>query len=228
MKRSVAGVVLVALSAATVYAASVSRPTPAKGRMLDAKHGKQVYDEYCAACHNKLKKVGPYLFQDAAYFIKAGVPAKALGMLMRNPVRHRPPDSRMPVFSPSEISDAALDDLGMYVGSKTPPPKTPQAMGSAQRGGPLYGQHCAGCHGASGEGANGIMPVAMFANQLKQGHAPPNVMLGFVMLASRSGSVRGMPTFAANVLSDRDLADIAAHIWAMPVPAPPGESEEPN
>ncbi|MBI3946131.1 MAG: hypothetical protein HY321_09450 [Armatimonadetes bacterium] len=63
--------------------------------------------------------------------------------------------------------------------------------------------------------------AAMVAG-LKQAKAPPNVMLGFVLLACRSGSLPHMPTFAPAVLSDAALADIAARIWSFPPPpAPP-------
>jgi len=189
-------------------------------RELSAANGERLFNEYCNACHNRLEKVGSYLVDDTAYFVNAGVPAQAAGSLLRHPVRNQPPGSIMPVFTPEEISDADLDDIGFFLASKTPPPTTPPALGSAERGGPLYAKNCAGCHGAHGEGKP-AMPVAIFANELKQGGAPPNVMLGFVMLSARSGSVPRMPTYTPEKLSDKDLADIAAFIWSMPMPAMP-------
>lgn len=208
-----AGAFVFALLATSTAKSEEGRPPP------DAARGERLFNENCAACHNRLKKVGPYLAEEAVHFINAGIPAKAMGMLLRNPVRNQHPGSRMSTFTPEEISDADLDDIGFFLASNIPPPKTPPALGSAERGAPLYAQHCAGCHGANGAGGP-AMPVAIFANELKKGGAPPNVMLGFVMLSARSG-VPGMPTYPPEKLSDANLADIAAHIWAMPMPAMP-------
>lgn len=219
--------VAVLLAGVSVLAVTITRPGQAEDRKPDPEHGRLVFYENCAACHNRLKKVGPSLVDDTAYFVRAGVPPPAMGTLLRKPVRQRPEGSRMPAFTPSEISDADLDDLGLYLAGFTPVPKPPPAMGSAERGAPLYAKACASCHGAKGEGVGKMLPVAVFANQLKKGGAPPNVMLAFVNLSSRSG-VPGMPTFTPAQLSDRDLADIAAHIWQMPMPAPPPDGAGPK
>jgi cytochrome c oxidase cbb3-type subunit III len=191
-----------------------------KSRAPDATNGERVFNEYCAACHNKLEKVGSYLVDDTAYFVRAGVPAEAMGSLYRHPVRVRPPESRMPAFAPTEVSDADLDDMGLYLASQTPPPGNPPALGSAERGAPLYARTCAACHGAEGQGVKQMLPLAIFSNQLREAKAPPSVILGFVMLSTRSGSVPKMPSYSRETLSDRDLADIAAHIWSMPMPSP--------
>lgn len=212
-----------AVIAGAVAGSAVSLSAQDAERKPDAAHGKEVYMENCAACHNSLKKVCPALVEDVGYFIRAGVPPQAMGALLRKPVRERPPGSRMPSFTPAEISDADLDDMGLYLAGFTPVPARPPRLGVASRGAARYGESCAPCHGANGEGVGEILPLAHFANGLKQGGAPPAVILGFVHLATRSGSVPNMPTFTPSQLSDRDLADISAHIWAMQVPQAPAE-----
>ncbi len=156
------------LAGAAVLAGAISLPGQAEDRKPDPEHGRLVFYENCSACHSRLKKVGPSLVDDTSYFVKAGVPPAAMGTLLRKPVRQRPEGSRMPAFTPSEVSDADLDDVGMYLASFTPVPKTLPALGSAECGAPLYAKSCASCHGAKGEGAGKMLPVAVFANQLKK------------------------------------------------------------
>jgi mono/diheme cytochrome c family protein len=91
-------------------------------------------------------------------------------------------------------------------------------MGVAENGAEPYAQYCAPCHGANGEGASGMLPVAFMAAEFKQHQLPPQLMLAFVMLASRSASVKGMPVIGEDMLNDQELADIAAYIWEMPLP----------
>jgi len=185
----------------------------------DAVHGEQVYLKYCSACHHELGKAGPPMVDSTAYFIRAGVPAEAMGPLFYHPVRQQPPGSTMPTFTPEEISDAELNDLGYYLGSQTPAPETLPELGSAENGAELYAANCAICHGDETGAGAATLPLAMFAGELKQGGAPPFVMLGFVNLASRSGYIKDMPVYTEDQLSDAELADIAAYIYAMPGPA---------
>lgn len=207
------------LALIVLLAALVAPAGSAELAMPDAIHGEQVYLQYCAACHNELGKSGPPMVESVAYFIRAGVPAQAMGPLFYHPVRQQPPGSLMPTFTPEELSDADLNDLGYYLGGLTPAPAAPPALGVAESGAELYAANCAMCHGdETGAGAV-TLPLAMFSQELKQGGAPPFVMLGFVNLASRSGYIKGMPTYTEGQLSDADLADIAAYVYAMPAPA---------
>lgn len=214
-------VVLTALAIAVAYTASAKPEAPAAPPMPDLKAGEAKFLHNCCACHNQWKKVGPSLVDDMAYFVRAGVPGFAVGSLLRHPVRQRPAGSAMPVFTPDMLSDKDLDDIGFYLASFTPAPASPPALGSAARGAALYAQTCALCHGDKGQGSGEAIPLALFAAELKQGGAPPNVMLGFVHLATRSGDVPKHPVFAADKITDADLADISATIWEMPVPAAP-------
>jgi cytochrome c553 len=126
----------------------------------------------------------------------------------------------MPAFTPSELCDQDLDNMGLFLGAMTPAPATPPSLGSAERRDTAYSRSCASCHGAQGEGVEGMLSVAVFTDQLRAAEVPPNVMLGFVMLSARSGSAPNTPTYAADELTDQALADIVAHIWRMSAPAP--------
>lgn len=209
------------LAAVMLLLAAVFKPANSAGDSAVAEYGQQRFLECCSACHNSLRKVGPPLAEDTAYFIKAGVPAEVMGVLLQHAVRQRPPDSRMPVFTPEEVSDADLHAMGMFLASCTPPPAEPPQLGSAERGAELYARHCAMCHGAKGEGVGQMLPLALFAEELRSSGAPPNLMLGFVTLSTRSGDVPKMPVYSPEQLSDADLADLAAYLWAMPPLAPP-------
>lgn len=209
-------VVLAAVAVVLVVTPGQSRPSKA------VRHGEALFLNNCAACHNALHKVGPPMVKDVGYFVQAGVPAQVLGGMLTHAVRQRPEQSVMPTFTPTELSDADLQDIALYLTAQTPAPKTPLAMGSAEAGAPLYAANCAKCHGAQGEGPGRAPAVAGIANEMKQATMPPSVMVGYVLLATRSGSLPHMPTFAPEKLSDAQLADIAAFIWALPPPAPKG------
>jgi mono/diheme cytochrome c family protein len=86
-----------------------------------------------------------------------------------------------------------------------------------ERGGKLYGQHCAQCHGDDGQGVRGAYPpltgnraitLPVTANLVQV------VLYGGFPPATR-GNPRpfGMPPFA-HVLSDADVADVITYIRA--------------
>lgn len=217
-----AWLVLVLLGLSVVFAASMAAP-PDQQPKPDAVRGERLFLENCAACHNRSRRAGPDLFFDISYFVRAGIPPQAMGMLLQKPVRMRREKSSMPYFAPEELSDADLADMAYYLASQTPVPEQPGTMGSAEHGAELYAKHCALCHGAQGEGTPNGLPVALMSHELQEGGAPPNVMLGFVNLACRSGDVPRMPTYSAEQLSDADLADLAAFVWSLPMPPMPAK-----
>jgi len=207
-------------------ALSYSPARSADGPAQDTARGKELYSAYCEACHNPHRIVGPALIDDVGYFVRAGIPAEAMGMLLQKPVRVGKEGSIMPAYTPDQVSDADLNDIGAYLASFHAAPDAPPQLGSAGEGEAPYAQYCAMCHGAQGEGVQGMTPVAFMAAELKQHNLPPNILLAFVMLSARSGDVGTMPVFSEDALSDAQLADIAAYIWDMPVPempAPPAE-----
>lgn len=195
----------------------------AKGGQLpppDAQHGEQLYMTYCSACHNDTGMVGPPLVNSAAYFVNAGYAADSLGTWLIPEVRKQRENSSMPVFTPETISDADLMDMGYYLGQQTPAPETAMQLGSEENGATMYGSSCAICHGTATDFANATMPMVIFMSDLRQTGAPATALIGYVNMSCRSGYISGMPQYTSEFLSDQDLLDIAAHIWAMPEPPP--------
>ncbi len=181
--------------------------------------GKDAFLENCAACHNASHRVGPPLATDMGYFIRAGVPAQAMGGMLVHAVRNRPAESRMPSFAEKDLSDADAANIALYLGSQTKAPDAPVTLGTPEKGQWMYSVACASCHGDQGEGKGHAPALAAMMNGMKAMKAPPNMALGMVMLATRSGSLR-MPTFPAPKLTDDQLKDIAAYIWSFPPPPP--------
>lgn len=221
------GLVLAVCVAVLAPALSFSPVQSAQGQAQDPVRGKELYGNLCEACHNQQRFVGPALIDDVGYFVRAGIPVEMMGMLLQKPVRAGHEGSIMPVYTPDQVSDADLNDIGAYLASYHPAPAAPPQMGSAEQGGPLYAANCAMCHGDHGEGVQGMTPVAFMAAEMKQHNLPPNIMLAFVMLSARSGDVGKMPVFSEDSLSDTQLDDIAAYIWDMPVPEMPGQAPAP-
>lgn len=220
MLRSVLGTAAMLAVITLVFLANTPTGVAQEGQM-DALHGEQLFLKYCSACHHELGFVGPPMIDATSYFINAGVPPQAMGTLLQHPVRQRPDSSVMPAFTPDAISDTDLNDIGYYLGIQTPAPENIPQLGSAERGAGLYADNCAICHGTSEEFEGKVLPLAFFVEEMRQGGAPPFVMLAFVKMSSRSGYVKDMPTYSSDELSDADLADIAAYIWSMPAPAIP-------
>ena len=180
--------------------------------------GKGKFLENCAACHLFAHRVGPSLPIDVGYFVRAAVPVPVVTGLLTHAVRNRPPESHMPTFSTADLSDADVANIAAYLYSLTPLPATPPTMGNAENGHALYGLACFMCHGEQGEGRGHAPALAAQANSFKAMNAPPNTMLAFVTLATRSGTLPHMPTFPPAKLTDAQLADIAAYIWSLPPP----------
>lgn len=192
---------------------------PAK--FTDLSGGERTYYENCAACHITAGRVGPPLIYDVGYFMDAGVTPEQLGMLLFHPVRVKREGSIMPAFTPEELSDEQVMELGIWMANHFEPAAEPMQLGDATNGAELYATNCALCHGAAGEGNELIRPLAGLSNDLRAHEMPPTTILGFTHLASRSGSIKDMPTWTEEELSDSDLADIAAFIWEFPPLGPP-------
>ena len=89
-------------------------------------------------------------------------------------------------------------------GARTTAPRDPLVMA---RGGELYRQHCADCHGAQGQGAPGVYP-ALVGNRVVTMTRPANLLLavtrgGFAPGTAANPRPYGMPPFD---LPDEDLA----------------------
>lgn len=206
------------LLAGSVFAAALASGAAQPGGQSalpqpDLARGEKLFYEHCAACHNSSGKIGPRLVEHSEYFIQAGIPAEMLGLVLIPSVRQRPEGSRMPAWTPAELSDGDLMDIGFFLAHGYPPPSAPPPSGDSARGASLYAQHCQLCHGEGARGTQKVKPLAALAHELQAGGAPPAIMHALVILACRSGDVPQMPKFDAATLDDQACADLAAYLW---------------
>src|SRR3990170_688160 len=141
---------VVALALVALLSASLVGAAPPS----DPVKGKATYEKNCMGCHGEAGKggVGPPLGTDVGFFVNAGVPKELMGGLLTQAVRQRPPTSKMPAFTPAQLSDADVADIGDYLFSLTPPPAVAPKLGTAANGAKPFADNCAACHGTKGEG----------------------------------------------------------------------------
>lgn len=163
--------------------------------------GPALYAIYCASCHGA-RGQGSH---DAPALI--GKPAVDVHFMLDS--------GRMPASAPNvneiprqpRFTQKQIADIVRYV--LTFSPVHPNAalpnvvLGNATRGRALFAANCAQCHGAAGDGASvggaDVAPDLSAATVFEVGEA------------IRAGP-GVMPRFAPQVLSDRDVDDIAAYI----------------
>ncbi len=160
-----------------------------------------LYAQRCASCHGDAgqgSNVAPSLIgrsaADVHLMLDTGrMPAAAPYV---NGVH------RMPRFT-----EAQIDALVAYVArlSPSPPPAALPLVysGDPVRGRALFAENCAPCHGAAGSGASvgydNVAPALTSASVFQVGEA------------IRAGPGQ-MPRFGPDVLSDRDVSDIAFYV----------------
>ena len=118
--------------------------------------------------------------------------------------------------STSQISQADDVDIATYLQTQTAPQSVPptgaaaDAPASVARGATVYAANCAGCHGQTGGGMNGMIPN-LAGNDAVMASEPTNV-IGAV-LNGLPGWKTGpaMPSFAAS-LTDEDIAAVANYV----------------
>ena len=123
--------------------------------------------------------------------------------------------------STQHLTEADLRAMAVYLkalpqeAARVIDPAASAPSGRETVGSRLYGQHCAQCHGAQGEGVAGAYP-ALAGNRAVTMDPPANlvrvVLLGG-FAPSTAGNPRpfGMPPFAT-VLSEEDVAAVLTHI----------------
>jgi len=144
-----------------IVAANAVQPEESKPAAANADHGKELYAAQCAGCHgaNGEGGFGPAL---------AGNPlvgeADEFNKLVTQGRGSMPPLS--------DLSDQDLADLRAYLsslggksdtGAAAAPAASTASQGDVATGESVYGQQCAGCHGANGEGGFG---PALAGNEL--------------------------------------------------------------
>src|SRR5689334_16604724 len=180
--------------AAALLAVAAATPLPA----ASAGDGATLYASSCASCHGERgqgSNVAPPLIGKSAadihFMLDTGrMPAAAPG------VNEIP---REPVFTEPQMTA-----LVRYVQSLSPVPvdrSLPVVMpGNVNRGRTLFAENCAQCHGAAGDGAS-----------VGYGNVAPSLRTASVFQVAEA--IRAgpgvMPRFSRDVLSDRDVDDIA-------------------
>jgi ubiquinol-cytochrome c reductase cytochrome c subunit len=163
-----------------------------------------LYATYCSSCHGARgegSSIAPPLVgksaTDISFMLDTGrMPAAAPGV---NEIH------RQPIFTRGQIAQ-----LVEYVASLSSPgarTSLPRVLsGNAAAGGKLFTENCAQCHGAAGEGdsvgSNNVAPSLAGTTREQIGEA------------IRTGP-GVMPRFGRDVLSDRDVDDIASYVNYM-------------
>lgn len=160
---------------------------------------------------------------DAADFLRSG---EADGHAMVGPMAGvvfeslqylRPGDARAMAEYLRALPTAAIEPSGYRA---RPGPERVKAM--MDRGASLYAEDCADCHGESGQGEDGVAPLA--GNRAVTMQNPANIVRmirrgGFPASTPGNRYPHGMPPFPG--YSDRDIAAVATYIrrsWGNDAP----------
>lgn len=187
--------------------------------------GARLYAQHCAACHGPDGRGGvgaPLALPD---FL-----ATADDDYLAKTIRLGRPGRVMPAFQ--HLSDAEVGAIVAHVrgfAKAGPAPRPAVGRGNLARGAKLYGQHCAGCHGAKGEGGHGTgvtfsrprdLPIlAPAINNPGFLAAASDAMIKATLIRGREGTPMG--SFLKAGLSERDIDDVVAYVRGFakqPVP----------
>ncbi|WP_428419873.1 c-type cytochrome [Methylibium sp.] len=141
------------------------------------------------------------------------------------------PMAEVVLRSTQHLSDADLRAMAVFLQSLPQRPARPREASTAyvaasptSRGGKLYEQHCAQCHGAAGEGAPGLYPPLAGNRAVTMDSAANLVRIvhGGGYLPATAGNPRpfGMPPFA-HVLDEADTAAVVSYVrgaWGNDAP----------
>ncbi|HEY0720549.1 MAG TPA: c-type cytochrome [Gammaproteobacteria bacterium] len=201
-----------------------------------APDGAQLYGQHCAVCHGSQGRGG------------VGVPIALPAFLatvddefLFKTIRTGRPGRVMPAFT--DLSDAQVSALVKHLRSWAPSQQVishsdRRVKGNVSRGKELYGKHCAGCHGAKGEGGHGtgvtfsrprelpVMPPAL--NNKGFLTAASDSMIKQTLMKGREGTP--MMSYLAMGLKERDINDIVAYVRSFetaPLLWRPPEDEAP-
>lgn len=182
-----------------------------------APDGGQLFAEHCAVCHGEKGSGG------------VGTPLALPSFLesvdddfLRTTIRQGRPGRVMPAFS--RLSDAQLDALVGHIrgwsGKPAPEFSDAPVKGDTERGKAIFADHCAGCHGASGEGGHGTgvtfsrqrdLPIiAPALNNAGFLAAATDDMIRHTLVYGREGTP--MTSMLVAGLTERDIDDVVAYV----------------
>jgi cytochrome c oxidase cbb3-type subunit 3 len=184
---------------------------------MAAPDGAKLYGRNCAACHG--------VKGDGGIGVPLALPSFQAGIsddYLRKTIRLGRPGRVMPAFS--SLSAAEIDAIVRHLRSWSGKPAMTYSgtpiQGDPSHGKKLFGQHCAACHGAEGEGSQGtgvtfsrprdlpIMAPALH-NPGFLG-AASDAMIKAALMKGRAGTP--MVSFLKAGLSEKDIDDIVSHV----------------
>ncbi len=179
--------------------------------------GENLYSQHCAACHGSSGDGGvgiPLSLPDFQSTIS--------DQFLFKTIRIGRPGRIMPAFK--QLSDTDVSAIIKFIRGfakvKIPSENTVAIKGNNANGKKLFKQHCAACHGSSGEGSKGtgvtfsrprnlpIMPPAL--NNAGFLAAATDHMIKQTLVKGRRGTP--MVSFKDQGLSDSDINDIVSHV----------------
>lgn len=185
-----------------------------------APDGAALYTSHCAACHGDKGSGGVGVPLSLPSFLDS-VDDRFLALT----IRYGRPGRVMPAFG--ALSDAQVNAIVAFMRgwSKQPAPvyTTTPVSGDVQHGKELFAAHCAGCHGASGEGGVGT-GVTLSRHRDQPIIAPALNNSGFLAAATdemmkhtlqfgREGTP--MSPFLKLGLSEQDIDDLISYLRSL-------------
>lgn len=177
----------------------------------------KLYSQNCAVCHGQSGNGGIGIPLALASF-QSSIDDDYL----RRTIRHGRPGRVMPAFN--ALSDAEVEAIVQYVRSWNKAPRRSFARqrvsGDPKHGKQLFGQYCAACHGANGEGGKGTgvtfsrpRDLPIMAPAL---HNPgflasaTDSMIKTILIKGRAGTP--MRSFLKAGLKEKDIDDIVSYV----------------
>ena len=178
----------------------------------DPAQGKGYFDTSCASCHGPsaqgVKDKGPSLIGVGSAAVEFQVTTGRMPLARQEAQAER----KKPQFT-----DEQARDLGAYIESLGGGPTIPDGNnlhqnGDVAKGGSLFRENCASCHGFPGNG--GALSSGKFAPSIR---ATDRQIYGAMLSGPQN-----MPVFGNNQLTDQEKQDIIAYIQLLKTEQDPG------
>lgn len=146
--------------------------------------GRAIYLRYCALCHGQNGE--GYAADHANALTNPAFLSIVSDAFLRTAIEEGRPGTPMSAWgrdAGGPFDSAMVDDLLHYLRSTSTEPvidvSTIRVLGDANRGAPLYADHCASCHGARGEGVSAVsLANAVFQRTVSDGHLRTTIASG--------------------------------------------------